>query len=64
MGMNIRSSQGTPGVTGQRIKGTRIYLPERLKKDATLLVEGIKNYKQLGIYGSFGVLLKGIPGTG
>ncbi|MEM4360155.1 MAG: ATP-binding protein [Candidatus Bilamarchaeaceae archaeon] len=64
MPMTWGQGKGSPGVKGEKVEGTRFYLPKRLKKDADLLIEGIKQYKTLGIYGSFGALLKGIPGTG
>jgi len=62
--MPLKFNNVSVGVKGEKINETRIYLPKRLEKDAKLLVEGIKNYKSLGVYGTFGALLKGMPGTG
>src|SRR5208283_4199018 len=63
MGKSFTKSSSL-SVSGEKVKGTNIFLPQRLEKTREILVEGINGHKNLGPYGSFGVLLKGIAGTG
>lgn len=67
MALNFGNCGGAPNqFKGEEIKGTRIYVPIRLRKDAEMLVEGIRNgTNSLGLeLGSFGALFHGLPGTG